>query len=68
MGELERLAQTIAKTNQIIMSFADQLSKLTIKIEAVENKLDYRKQAQEERFVPPSEPAMPGIKPNVGED
>lgn len=53
IDELESLNKTINHTNKILMSFTEQLAKLTIKIEAIEDKLNYRKQAQEERFIPP---------------
>lgn len=55
-------------SNKLMGSLVDNIAELSVRVRAVEDKLDYRKQAREEQFIPPVKPTIPSIIPNRGED
>lgn len=58
----EQLEKLLTAFNALMGTLVSNIAELSIRIKAVEGKLDYRKQAQEERFIPP------GNSQNRGED
>lgn len=64
-NELEKLMKNQTK---LLSTLTDNIALLRVQIGRLDDKLAYHKQWQEERFIPPSEPAVPGITPNRGED
>lgn len=49
----EMFEKLLTVSNKLMAALVDNVAILSSRVKAVEDKLDYRKQAQDERFIPP---------------